>query len=114
MNNMNYDPEIYTLSDENGEEHSFELLDTMELDGNIYYAMVPVYDELKDSIEGDAELVILKAEDPEDADSMLITIDDDDEYDRVGGIFLERIGDYYDSDDGDDDFDGDDYEGEES
>lgn len=114
MSDFNYNPDIYTLSDENGEEHTFELLDTMELDGNVYYAMVPVYDDPAKSIEGDAELVVLKLEDPDDEET-LITIDDDEEYERIGGIFLERLENYYDADDEEDgDFDGDDYEGEES
>ena len=33
MKDYNYDPDIYTLSDENGEERTFELLDTYEENG---------------------------------------------------------------------------------
>ncbi len=119
MKNFDYDPDIYTLADEDGVEHTFELLDTYEENGNTYYAMVPVYDDPKDSITGDAQLVVLKLEDPEDGET-LVTVDDDEEYERIGNIFLERLEGYYDSDDddedesSDEDFDGDDYAGEES
>lgn len=118
MSDMNYNPDIYTLADENGEEKTFELLDTYEENGNVYCAMVPVYDNPEDSITGDAELVVLKLEDPNDEET-LITIDDDDEYERIGNIFLDRLEDYYDSDEDDEefdseDFDGDNYDGEES
>ncbi len=102
MAEHNYDPDIYTLSDENGKEHTFELLDTLEDGGNFYYAMVPVYDDPRDSISGDAQLVVLKAED-DNGEEMLVTIDDDEEYERIGNIFLERLEDYYDSDEEDDD-----------
>lgn len=117
MKDFDYNPDIYTLSDENGEEHTFELLDTYEENGNTYYAMVPVYDDPKDSITGDAQLVVLKLEDPEG--EILVTVDDDEEYERIGNIFLERLDGYYDGDDEDgegydDGFDGDDYAGEES
>ena len=107
MKDFDYNPDIYTLSDENGEEHTFELLDTYEENGNTYYAMVPVYDDPKDSITGDAQLVVLKLEDPEG--ETLVTVDDDEEYERIGNIFLDEDGEEY-----DDGFDGDDYAGEES
>ena len=101
MSDFNYDPELYTLADENGEEQTFELLDTLEEDGNVYYAMLPVYDEPEKSIEGDAAIVVLKLEDPED-EQTLVTIDDEDEYERIGNIFLSRLEGYYDSDDEED------------
>ncbi len=104
MKNLDYGPDLYTLSDENGEEQTFELLDTYEENGNVYYAMVPVYDDPKDSIAGDAELVVLKLENPDDEET-LISIDDDEEYERIGGIFLERLEGYYDSDEDDEDSD---------
>ena len=102
MKDFNYDPDIYTLSDENGEQKTFELLDTYDEDGVTYYAMVPVYDEPVENIEGDAELVVLRL-DVSDGEEILVTIDDDDEYERIGNIFLERLDGYYDGDD--DDFD---------
>ena len=102
MKDYNYDPDIYTLSDENGEERTFELLDTYEENGVLYYAMVPVYDEPEKNIEGDAELVVLKLDDSE-GEELLVTIDDEEEYDRIGGIFIDRLEGYYDSDDEDED-----------
>ena len=113
MDNENFTPDLYTLEDENGELQTFELWDTLEEDGNVYYALIPVYDDPEESITGDEEFVILKLEDPESDDEVLITIDDDDEYERIGAIFLERLEKFYD-DEGDEDFDGDDYDGEES
>lgn len=113
MDNENFNPDLYTLEDENGELQTFELWDTLEEDGSVYYALIPVYDDPEESITGDEELVILKLEDPESDDEVLITIDDDDEYERIGGIFLERLEKFYDEEDVED-FDGDDYDGEES
>ena len=45
---------------------------------------------------------------------MLVTVDDEDEYDRIGNIFLERLEDYYDPDEDEDENEPDDgYEDEE-
>ena len=117
MKDFDYNPDLYTLEDENGEQLTFELLDTYEENGTLYYAMVPVYENPEDSITGDAELVVLKVEGEGD-DEALVSVDDEEEYDRIGGIFLERLEGYYDGDEDEDydseDFDGDDYDGEES
>ena len=90
MDEMNYNPEIFTLTDEEGNEHEFELMDVMELDGTTYYALVPYNEEPEAALAEDTELVILKGGE-EDGVDFLTTIDNDEEYDRVGNIFLDRI-----------------------
>ena len=87
---MNYNPEIFTLTDEEGNEHEFELMDVMELDGTTYYALVPYNEDPEAALAEDTELVILKGGE-EDGVDFLTTIDNDEEYDRVGNIFLDRI-----------------------
>lgn len=98
MDDMDYTPDLYTLSDEDGKEQTFELIDCYEEGDNKYYAMVPYYDNPADIISDSGELVILKS-DYSDGEEMLVTIDDDDEYDRIGEIFMSRLEDYYDGDD---------------
>ena len=90
MDEMNYNPEIFTLTDEEGNEHEFELMDVMELDGTTYYALVPYNEDPEAALAEDTELVILKGGE-EDGVDFLTTIDNDEEYDRVGNIFLDRI-----------------------
>lgn len=81
----NNEVEIYTLQDEEGNEHEFELIGMTEKNGVKYYAMIPA-DE-KDASEGDeVEYVILKAI-TEDGEETLITIDDDDEFDDIADYF---------------------------
>ncbi len=91
--------DLYTLVDEDGKEQTFELLDTYETDeGDLYYALVPYYDDPQDMAEADAELVVLKSEEDENGDESLVTIDDDDEYERIGKIFMDRLTEFYDGD----------------
>lgn len=101
MEEFEYTPELYTLCDEEGVEQTFEMIDTYEENDNRYYAMVPYYEDPDELIENNGELVILKSE-YTDGEEMLVSIDDDDEYDRIGAIFLERISKMYDECEDDD------------
>ncbi|MBE6849870.1 MAG: DUF1292 domain-containing protein [Ruminococcus sp.] len=91
MDEMNINPEIFTLTDEEGNEHEFELMDVMDVDGTTYYALVPYTEDPEAALEEDTELVILKGGEDEDGVDYLTTIDNDEEYDRIGQIFLDRI-----------------------
>ena len=94
----NFDSELFTLTDEDGKAQDFELLDQMEVNGEMYYAFVPYYESPEaDEEDVDGELVVLKMEEDEDGEESLITIDDDDEYARIGQMFLERLQDMYES-----------------
>ena len=53
-------------------------------------------------IEEDTELVILKVGE-ENGEEFLATIDNDEEYERIGNIFIERISQMLEEDGGDED-----------
>jgi uncharacterized protein YrzB (UPF0473 family) len=86
-----YKPEIFTLTDEEGVEHEFELMDVMEENGTVYYALVPYTEDPEAKIEDDTELVVLKGGTDENGEDFLSTIDNDEEYDRIGQMFIDRI-----------------------
>lgn len=73
----------FELNDENGYPVKFELIDSMEHNGVIYHAVIPVDDD-------DDSFVVLKQSFEEDGVS-LGTVDDDDEYEEIGNLFLERF-----------------------
>ena len=75
------DSEIFTLTDEDGVESQFEMLGTIDLDGSSYVAMTPI-----DSDEDEGEYIILKVVE-EDGEEVLVTIDDDEEFDKVADAF---------------------------
>ena len=78
--------ERFTLTDEEGNEIEFELIGSGEVDGVMYYAMIPV-EEAEDEDRDVFEYVILKSEVDEDGDESLATIDDDEEFDRIADFF---------------------------
>jgi uncharacterized protein YrzB (UPF0473 family) len=85
-----YKADVFTLTDEEGNEHEFELIDVMDVDGTQYYALVPYTEDPDAMLEEDTELVILKVGE-ENGEEFLATIDNDEEYDRIGNMFIERI-----------------------
>ena len=71
---------IFTLTDEEGNESEFELMGELTLDDNTYLALIPLDGE-------EDEYVVLKVVVDENGDELLVTIDDDDEFDRVADAF---------------------------
>lgn len=88
--------DLYTLVDENGVQQQFEMLDTMDVGNDRYYALVPYYDDPTKELEADTELVVLKSEFDANNEETLVSIDDDAEYERIGNMFLERLSKLYD------------------
>ena len=95
---MDFTPELYTLVDEEGKEQMFEMLDAIEQDDKRYFALVPYYTEPEELVDDEGELVILRAELVGD-EEMLVSIDDDEEFDKIGAIFMQRIEEMFDEDD---------------
>ena len=90
--NEEYDPEIYTLTDEEGNELNFALLGTLEHEGEVYKAMIPVNENGEEESE---EYVILKLAKDDDGEDILETIDDDEEFDRIADIFDDMFSDVF-------------------
>lgn len=98
--NEEYTPDLYTLEDEEGNEQTFEMLDAMEYEGEKYFALTPYFDEPEDMIEDSGEVVILKSEFDGD-EEIMVSIDNDEEYEKIGGIFMKRIEEMFAFDDDD-------------
>lgn len=80
---------IITLTDEDGSEIEFEVIGEAELDGTTYYAMMPV--ENANAEEGIVEYVLLKRETDENGEDLFITLDDEDEFEKVAAYFDEMF-----------------------
>lgn len=97
-NDESYEPIIVSVVDEDGEEHIFEELDTIEIDDKEYVALLPVYDD--EVIDENGELIILMRNYNGD-DIYLEPIEDEDEFMKIGKMFEERLSDMFDFDDED-------------
>ena len=86
-----------TLLDEDGTEHEFQHLASLEYNDSTYVALVPAYEEPEEVLDSDGELVILKVVyDEETHEDVLEAIEDENEYDTVAEQFEEMLGDDYD------------------
>ncbi len=81
------------LTDENGNEVEFEHIDTVEVDGQMYMAFIPA----QLAVDEEAEVVILKVVE-EDGEEVLVSVEDDEEADRIFAIVMERVEEMYEED----------------
>ena len=86
---------LITLTDEDGLEREFEMIDALEMEGSDYVALVPTYDSPEAYVMAEAEWIILKMVTDENGEEMLITIEDEAEFDRAADLFEERLEDEF-------------------
>jgi len=93
--NEEFNPDIVSLSDEEGNEYTFEVLDAIETDDSRYVALMPVQDDENEADADDSDLVILKEFTEENGESYYEEIEDDNEYDTIADAFVERLQDFF-------------------
>lgn len=96
-NEYEYNPDLVTLTDDEGKEYNFEVLDAIETDDGRYLAMLPTYDDPKKMLDDSGELVIVKVIE-EDGEEYYTEIEDDDEYETVADAFVDRLEDFFEID----------------
>ncbi|MDI3257394.1 MAG: DUF1292 domain-containing protein [Kyrpidia sp.] len=79
------------LTDEEGGEHTFRVIDVIEVDGKVYAILLPGGDEA-------AEAVIFRVEEDENGEEVLYDIEDDDEWERVAEAYDHMAWDEQDAD----------------
>ncbi len=89
---------IVSVVDEEGVEHNFEELDRIETDNGRYIALLPIYTEAEEILDGDGELIILSVVEDEDGETYLEPIEDEALFNEIGEIFEERLADYFEFD----------------
>ena len=90
-------PDLLTLEDADGKEVTFEVIDATEVNGTRYLAVIP-YQEDPESLQEDAELILMRIGTDDEGEYMDI-VDDDEELITVGKVFEERLRAMYDIDD---------------
>ena len=73
-----YSPDLITLVDDEGTEHNFEILDTLEYEDTLYYALIPVFDNANDTLADSGEYYIMEGIE-EDGEQELAEVDDDEQ-----------------------------------
>ena len=92
---FDYAPEIISVSDDDGKDYDFEVLDRIETDDGRYVALVEYFEDPEEILKNDSEVLILKVTE-EDGETYLSQIEDENEYAEVSILFEERFADLYD------------------
>jgi len=71
------------LIDEEGQEHEFEVLDILELDGDKYAVLLPLNQDENE----EEEAVLMKFAIDDDGEEVLLDIEDDDEWEKVAAAY---------------------------
>ena len=90
--NDEFGPNFVTLTDDEGNDIELQYVDALEHNGTTYMAFFPVVEEDSEDEENEEEygLVILKSQ-MENGEEFLVTIDDEEEIDKVYDLLMEQI-----------------------
>ncbi|MBQ1517824.1 MAG: DUF1292 domain-containing protein [Clostridia bacterium] len=88
--NDEFAADLIVLVDDDGEEHSFEILDTLNYDDKTYYALFPLLEDPQEKVDSDGEYYIFEVVE-EDGEEQLAELEDDDLLDELDKIFRDRF-----------------------
>lgn len=85
-----YEPDIISVTNDNGEEILFELLERYEKSGNTYVAITEYRDDADEIVEADYEVLILKVLE-DDGNEYLSEIESEDEFNEVSEVLMKMV-----------------------
>lgn len=85
-----YEPDILSVTDEDGNEIFFELLERYETDEDVYVAITRYYETDEEIVDGDYEVIILKVLE-DDGEEYLAEIEDEIEYEQISDILMAKV-----------------------
>ena len=92
-----YSPDLITLTDEDGKEFSFEVIDAADYNDERYLAVVSYAEDSTEQLEEDANLIIIRVGEAA-GEEYLDVVDDDEELYEVSDMFARRLEELYDID----------------
>lgn len=78
--------DLITLIDEENIEHNFEILDIIENDKGIFYALLPIFNDAEEEIQSSGEYYIMEIIE-ENGEEQLAEVEDDDLLDELAEEF---------------------------
>lgn len=92
--NDEFEADLLTLIDDEGDEHEFEIIDELENDDGHFMALVPTIQDPED-VSSDAETYYIFEVVEEDGEEQLQEVDDDDLLSKLADIFENRFNDAF-------------------
>ena len=93
-----FDGTIVTLIDDDGTTLEFEHIDSVEVNGVTYVALVPTFDGPEEYLDADGALELMRVvpSETDDGEDILASIDNEDEFNMVAAAFEERLSENFD------------------
>lgn len=88
MNNEEYEVDLITLVDDDGNEHEFEIIDEVDYEDGHYMALMPTSDDPAKDISSDTYYIFEVVE--EDGEEQLAEVEDDELWNNLANVFEER------------------------
>lgn len=89
---MSKQDEVLTLLDEEGKEHSFEVIDILQVNENDYAILLPLEEERElDSELGEDEAIIFRIVDEGEENQTLMAVEDEEEWELVALAWEEKM-----------------------
>lgn len=87
--NEDFSADLLTLVDEDGQEHEFEILDVIENDDGVFYALLPTFEDPQEELDSEG-YYIFEAID-EDGEQQLAEVEDEELINRLSAEFERRF-----------------------
>lgn len=100
MENNEYKPDLITLIDEDNVEHTFEILDTIEDDRGVFYALYPIFDDANEALNDSGEYYIMEVVE-EDGEERLAEVEDEALLDELAAVFEAHFDELFDEEEED-------------
>ena len=91
-----YQPDLITLVDEDNVEHNFEILDTIENEKGVFYALYPIFDNAQESVEDSGEYYSMEVIE-ENGEEQLAEVEDEALLDELSAVFEKHFEEMFDS-----------------
>jgi uncharacterized protein YrzB (UPF0473 family) len=100
LDNENEEFDVLVLVDDEGIEHSFELIAELEIDDSFYVVVAPIDDEDADTdadatteedSDEETEVLLFKATYDDEGNMFLADIEDDEEWEKVANAWQELV-----------------------
>ncbi|MBQ3284361.1 MAG: DUF1292 domain-containing protein [Ruminococcus sp.] len=90
-----YKPDLITLIDEDNVEHNFEILDIIENEKGVFYALYPIFDSAEETVEDSGEYYIMEVIE-EDGEEQLAEVEDNALLDELSAVFEKHFDELFD------------------
>ena len=80
------DEDHVILTDEDGKEHTFEVVDVIEVESKEYAILAPAEGE-EEEIDPSGEAMIFRIDHDDEGEQVLVEIEDDEEWERVAAEY---------------------------